>query len=212
MNMTIRRPLYLSTERGALRDRWLISYADVVTILLILFISVAVPVVRPPQTPATSKPAAQPLKAPAPPPDPHAALRAVEQQLREQGLNPQSGPRGLIVSLPQAILFDSADARIKPEARPTVARIAAILANSTHKIVLVGHADNTPIHNRSFKNNWELSAARSLALLDLLVNDYGIPESRMAVESDGSYHPRDSNDTASGRAANRSVEILILDN
>jgi chemotaxis protein MotB len=77
--------------------------------------------------------------------------------------------------------------------------------------VLVGHADTTPIHNRRFRDNWQLSAARSLSLLALLTSDYGIPESRLSIESFGSNHPLGPNDTEAGRAANRRVEILILD-
>jgi chemotaxis protein MotB len=75
----------------------------------------------------------------------------------------------------------------------------------------VGHADTIPIHNRRFSNNWELSAARSLNLLALLTTEYGIPESRLSIQSYGSNRPLDSNETETGRAANRRVEILILD-
>ncbi|HEY6393661.1 MAG TPA: OmpA family protein, partial [Bryobacteraceae bacterium] len=68
-----------------------------------------------------------------------------------------------------------------------------------------------PIHNRRFKNNWELSSARSLSLLSLLTTGYGIPESRLSVQSYGTSNPKGSNDTETGRAENRRVEILILD-
>jgi chemotaxis protein MotB len=75
----------------------------------------------------------------------------------------------------------------------------------------VGHADAIPIHNQRFKSNWELSAARSLNLLALLASQYGIDETRLSIQSYGSYSPRNSNDTVDGRAENRRVEILILD-
>ena len=68
-----------------------------------------------------------------------------------------------------------------------------------------------PIHNRRFNNNWELAAARSLELLDLLTTRYGLAESRFSVASYGSNDPRNPNDTPDGRAGNRRVEILILD-
>jgi chemotaxis protein MotB len=92
-----------------------------------------------------------------------------------------------------------------------VSKIADVLRDIPNHVSLVGHADAVPIHNRRFRNNWELSAARGLALLDLLSNRYGIAESRLSVASDGSYRPKSPNDTPDGRASNRRVEIVILD-
>jgi chemotaxis protein MotB len=91
-----------------------------------------------------------------------------------------------------------------------VAQIAAVLSDVPNKVALVGHADSIPIHNQRFKSNWELSAARSLNLLALLSTGYGIEESRLSIQSYGSYSPKSSNDTEDGRAENRRVEILIL--
>jgi chemotaxis protein MotB len=68
-----------------------------------------------------------------------------------------------------------------------------------------------PIHNKRFQSNWELSAARSVNLLELLTKRYGIAESRLSVQSFGSNDPKNSNDTEAGRAENRRVEILLLD-
>jgi chemotaxis protein MotB len=137
-------------------------------------------------------------------------LQQTQQRLQEQGLDLRREPRGLIISLPQAVLFASGDDRINPLAFPMVSQIAAVLRDIQNKVTLVGHADAIPIHNQHFKSNWELSAARSLNLLSLLATQYGIDESRLSVQSFGSYSPRDSNETESGRAENRRVEILIL--
>ena len=92
-----------------------------------------------------------------------------------------------------------------------LSQIAQVLGSVPNKVALVGHADSIPIHNKRFQNNWQLSAARSLSLLDILSTRYGIPESRLSVQSYGSYNPKDSNDTEAGRAENRRVEILLLD-
>jgi chemotaxis protein MotB len=92
-----------------------------------------------------------------------------------------------------------------------LSEIAGVIASVPNKVALVGHADSVPIHNQRFQNNWELSAARSLSLLELLRTRYGISESRLSVQSYGSYNPKDSNETEAGRAENRRVEILLLD-
>ena len=85
-----------------------------------------------------------------------------------------------------------------------------MLRDVNNKVALVGHSDAIPIHNQRFKNNWELSAARSLNLLAQLTSGYGIEQSRLSIQSFGSYSPKSSNDTEAGCAENRRVEILIL--
>ena len=117
----------------------------------------------------------------------------------------------MVISLPQAVLFPQGKAEVNATALPMVGHIADVLKDIPNKINLAGHADPVPIHNRRFKNNWELAAARSLALLNLLTTRYGIAETRFSIASYGSNEPRNSNETPDGRASNRRVEILILD-
>src|SRR5260370_29893146 len=143
--------------------------------------------------------------------DPRVNLHRAEEKLRGLGLELELESRGLIISLPQAILFQSGDDWISASAQPVISRIAGVLLELNNKVALVGHADAVPIHNRRFKNNWELSAARSLSLLSLLTTEYGIPESRLSIQSYGTSNPKGSNETQEGRAENRRVEILILD-
>ena len=197
-----RKPGYLTAEPAS-HHRWLVSYTDIVTVLLILFVAVA--------TQSLKDHPVQAATVPAPRRDPGPPMQQVEQRLQRQGLDLHREPRGLVISLPQAILFASGDDRISPPAFPMVAQIAAVLRDVNNKVVLVGHADAIPIHNQRFKNNWELSAGRSLSLLSMLAERHGIDESRLSIQSFGSYDPRSSNDTAGGRAENRRVEILILD-
>jgi chemotaxis protein MotB len=197
----LRKPGYLNTESVS-HNRWLISYTDIVTVLLILFVAVAAQSLQDHGVHAASAI-----------PQSHesvAALQQTQQRLQEQGLDLRREPRGLIISLPQAVLFASGDDRISPLAFPMVSQIAAVLRDIKNKVTLVGHADAIPIHNQHFKNNWELSSARSLNLLALLATEYGIDESRLSIQSYGSYSPKNSNDTENGRAENRRVEILVL--
>ncbi len=194
-------PRYFQPGAGN-RDRWMISYMDVLTILLIFFVAVA------------SKSLQQVEKSDPAPTQDDPLLKA-QQTLERNGprndLDLRREPRGLVISLPQAILFRSGEDRIGPDAFPIVSRIADVLRDLPNKVSLVGHADAVPIHNRRFKSNWELSAARGFELLELLNHRYRIPEERLSVASYGSYDPRKPNDTPEGRAGNRRVEIVILD-
>lgn len=182
------------------RDRWMVSYMDILTILLIFFVAAAAqsnlprpvekPVEKPPEAPRMIDP---------------------QQKLAALGLDLKREPRGLVISLPQTILFASGDDALSPRARSMVEEIAAVLRGIPNKVMLIGHADAVPIHNRRFRNNWELAAARSVRLLEMLGQDCGIEEARLSVASDSSFDPKDTNDTADGRARNRRVEIVILD-
>jgi chemotaxis protein MotB len=208
-----RKPKYLEAEHGGQRERWLISYTDFVTILLILFVAIAAQGFRsnqpprPPQPPE-AKPAAKPD---VPKVDSRQVLAEAQQKLKLHGLDSRLEQRGLVISLPQAILFPSGEDHVMPTAFPLISQFAEVLSSVPNKVALVGHADSIPIHNKRFQNNWELSAARSVNLLEVLSARYGISESRLSVQSFGSNSPKDSNDTEAGRAENRRVEILLLD-
>ena len=199
-----RHPKYFCAETGK-QERWLVSYVDIVTVLLILFIAVAVHGV--PKANAAPE-AARASSAPTPPVSP--VLQAAKQRLDRQGVELKQEQRGLVISIPQAVLFASGQGAINPKALPMVAQIADVLRDIPNKVILVGHADATPIHSQRFRSNWELSADRSLRLLELLTQQYGIAEERLSVASQGSYSPKGRNDTQDGRAANRRVEIVIL--
>jgi chemotaxis protein MotB len=218
------KPKYLQAE-GASRDRWMISYLDVLTILLIFFVAVGAQSLETAKIVGTAKTVetakalepAEPVQTPkaseisVPEPEPSPSQRAIQQKLEHYRLDWRADPRGLAITLPQAVLFPPGSAQVNAAALPMLGQIAEVLQEVPNKINLGGHADPVPIHNRLFKSNWELAAARSLSLLDLLTSRYGIAESRFSIASYSSNDPRTSNDTPDGRAGNRRVEILILD-
>jgi chemotaxis protein MotB len=207
---------------SAQRDRWVVSYVDVVTILLTFFVAAAARTLPPKTKPA------EPIVAPTPdiidarpaakdpvPKDPIAqdpiAQDPIEDTLIQSGLSFRREQRGLVISLPQIELFASGDDRIRAEAYPLIEQIAGVVRRIPNEIILIGHADSQPINNRRFRNNWELSAARGLQLLQMFHTRYDIDERRMSIASEGANRPAASNDTAEGRAGNRRVEIVILE-
>ena len=204
------KPKYYES-RTNVRDRWMVSYLDVLTILLILFVAMAAQALQSaPSKSALPVPVSIPSVAlRMPPPSP--GLAAIQQELEQSRLDVRLDARGVVVSLPQELLFPPGEDRINADALATVSSIGDVLGRIPNNVRLVGHSDATPIHNRRFKNNWELAAARGLRLLELLTARYGIAESRLSVESLGSFDAKSTNDTPDGRASNRRVEIVILD-
>jgi len=210
-------PSCLRRDTG-LRDRWMISYMDVLTILLIFFVAIAAQVrLHPAQKSAAAPvpaalpvPAAAPsVPAAAPPADARHTLVEIRKKLEQHGLDMQMEPRGLVISLPQAILFSSGEDRVSPQGLPVIAGIAEVLRDVPNDVTLIGHADAVPIHNRHFLNNWDLATARSLKMLELMSRRYGVPESRLSIASYGTFRPAGPNDTPDGRARNRRVEVVI---
>jgi chemotaxis protein MotB len=186
----------------------MISYMDVLTILLIFFIAVAAQLPARPQVEAAQLPARPPVAAA--PATQQTPLSDARKTLEKSGIDVKMETRGLVISLPQQILFASGEDRVSPDALPMVGEIARVIRDLPNRVSLIGHADSVPIHNRRFANNWELSAARGLRLLELLTGRFAIAESRLSVSSDGTNRPRGSNETKDGRASNRRVEIVLL--
>ncbi len=189
------------------RDRWTTSYADFVTILLVLFVAIAAQGSQSPKPPALAP--ASP--APAPTQTGRPSILTALAPLESQGVKLKVEARGIVISLEQKILFESGDDRISDAALPVVSEIANVLRGIPNRVNLIGHADSRPIHSRRFRDNWELSVARSLRLRELLSEELGIDEGRLSVASLGSTEPVAPEDTEEGRANNRRVEILIVD-
>jgi chemotaxis protein MotB len=119
-------------------------------------------------------------------------------------------PRGLVISLKEAAFFPTGDATISPESYATLAKLANTIRRLPNPVRLEGHTDSIPIHNAKYASNWHLSAARSVAMLELFVSTFEIPPARLAVVGYAETAPVDSNQTPEGRAKNRRVDVTIL--
>ena len=120
------------------------------------------------------------------------------------------GQRGLVVSLREAAFFASGDDAVNAASFPIIEKIAQVINPLQNPLRLEGHTDSVPIHNSRFRSNWELSTARSIAMLELLRQRYQYPSERMSVAGYAENAPVDSNDTDEGRAHNRRVDLVVL--
>lgn len=142
------------------------------------------------------------------------ALHALQTDLKgeiEKGmLNVTMEGRGIVISLRQAAFFPSGQDSIDAVTYPTIEKIAHALLIIPNRVRLEGHTDAVPIHNDRYRSNWELSTARGVTMLELLVKTYQIPETRLSVGGYAETIPIASNDTPQGRAQNRRVDVVIL--
>ena len=118
----------------------------------------------------------------------------------------------MVIHLPQDILFESGSARLGTEGRQTIAAVADVLAGLDERTFQVeGHTDNVPISTAQFPSNWELSSARSLSVVRLLIEN-GVSPDRVSGAAFGEYQPVAANDDRESRRRNRRIEIVMLPN
>ena len=155
---------------------------------------------------------------PPPPPQPPAALakslaplqHGLDGELKSGKIGLKLEGRGLVVSLREATFFASGDDGVATGSESILAKIAAEIQGFGNPVRLEGHTDSKPIHNSRFRSNWELSVARSIAMLELLRQKFGIAPERLSVAGYAENAPVDTNDTEEGRARNRRVDLVIL--
>ncbi len=122
-----------------------------------------------------------------------------------------SDSRGVVLQLKSNILFQSAKAEIIANSKPVLDSINALIATLPNDIVIEGHTDNMPISNFEYKNNWQLSSARALNVLEYFVNikKQANPKRFKSVAC-GEYQPIVPNNSEVNKALNRRVNILIV--
>ena len=120
----------------------------------------------------------------------------------------------LTVNIVDRVLFDSAEATLKPEGEAILQKVAKVLAQHTNRLVHVaGHTDNVPIRitaKSRYASNWELSTARATSAVRFLAETAGMDPTRLGAIGYGEFHPVASNETPEGRARNRRIEIVVL--
>jgi chemotaxis protein MotB len=137
-------------------------------------------------------------------------VRGLDGELKSGKLQLKLEPRGLVISMREATFFSSGAEAVSLSSMQILERIAAVVKQMPNPVRLEGHTDSRPIHNSRFRSNWELSAARAIAMLEILRDRFDIPESRMAVAGYAENAPADTNDSDEGRAHNRRVDLVLL--
>ena len=116
------------------------------------------------------------------------------------------------LTLKNQVLFGSGEAKVRESGRQVLREVARALKKTQGPIRIEGHTDGDPIHRSRERwryGNWELSGTRALAVLNVLVTEGGVDESRLSFAGYGPYRPVSENSTPQGKARNRRVEIRV---
>jgi len=119
-------------------------------------------------------------------------------------------PRGLLIRLNNRVLFDPGSDIIKDESIILLDTIAETLRNIRNPIRIEGHTDNTPINTPKFPSNWELSTSRSTNIVRYLIEKHNFQPANLSAIGYGEYMPIADNDSGQEKALNRRVDIVIL--
>lgn len=148
-------------------------------------------------------------------PDTNTALQetlseSLEQEILEGTVEVVQTEKGILLRLREEMFFELGRAGLTEQSKRILDKVAPALTQIPNAIEVEGHTDSLPIHSPHFPSNWELSAARATAVIRYLVEDYGVSPLRLAARGFGEFKPLVPNDPVRGTPKNRRVEIYIL--
>lgn len=193
-------------DSPAATDRWMVSYADFITLMFIFFLALYALLPKETHDHLLGKVTRQESSASA----------ALSQQLLTQlapevtahAVHLRRTPQGVLVEVQDTALFEAGTAQLSPRAALLLQKLGRILAGHPNAIQVEGHTDSVPIRGGVFPSNWELSAARASHVVRLL-ESYGVGASRLSALGLGDTQPLADNTVPAGRARNRRVSLLI---
>ena len=119
--------------------------------------------------------------------------------------------RGIVIRIMDRAFFDEGRAELKETAKSALRKIVPILEKCNNQVRIEGHTDDVPINTAEFRSNWELSTRRATEVVRHLIEKYGFLPHRISASGYAEYRPVAANDTQQNRALNRRIEIILLD-
>ena len=213
-------------------ERWLLTYADLITLLLAFF------VVMYSMSRIDNKKFGQVSDAlntilkggtsvlrfkDEPPKEGHGLLKLgnllmvqqkIDEKFKELGkqdvLQTEITERGLVVHILESALFDQGSAELKPRAMEVLDLVVQEMVGRPNHIRVEGHTDDTPINTVVYPSNWELSSARATTVVRYFTENHAILSDHISALGYGEYRPVSPNNSIENRAQNRRVDVVIL--
>ena len=214
-------------------NRWMVPYADLLTLLLGLFLvlfsaapkptgAIAGPAAKPNMQSTQAQPAVAAQIANQQSKTSNARDLALAKQLQQkmsahvpmQGIEIRQQERGVVISLKDSILFTPGNAELSPAARHTLdglmQQLQKALGGESRAIRVEGHTDNSPIATSKFPSNWELSTARATTIVRTMISSHRFPPQMLSAAGYGEFKPVKDNYSIEGKQKNRRVDIVVL--
>lgn len=228
----------MEMESGGMM-RWLLTYADMLTLLFALFVILySMSVVDETKTRALAMALGQAFglsgqvsvlgsgattdTIPVTMPESQVQLTTTKEKVQkwilqkklERDVKVRFNERGLIISLmTDKVLFESGQAVLLPRTREILSDIAELLKQQTNPVIVEGHTDDSPITKRSIKakysDNWDLSTARAINVLKYMIRK-GVSPDRLSAAGYGEFRPLVPNIDDITRMKNRRIDIVML--
>ncbi|HKN18337.1 MAG TPA: flagellar motor protein MotB [Dissulfurispiraceae bacterium] len=196
-------------------DRWLISYADFITLMFTFFAALyalsSVDKAKMAEFSGSLNETFKVIEKPIPQMDNQkiVLMEDIKKATGDlQGITVRNEPRGVVVTFSDSVLFASGSAELKPEIFAVLEKLSKLLSTVPGKIAIEGHTDNVPISSSKYSSNWELSTARAASMLHFFI-EKGIDPANYSIAGYAEFRPLASNATEEGRQKNRRVEIVI---
>jgi chemotaxis protein MotB len=214
-------------------ERWLLTYADLITLLLGLFVILysfsKVDQVKYEQIskqlnkifggqssvlPGT--PVIIPSLSQLPPKE--SMLDSLQREIseglkgipQEEGITFEQNQFGLVMHFKERLLFELGKADLKPVSYNILSAVALTLKSLPNEILVEGHTDTIPINTPQFPSNMHLSSARAMNTMLFLTDKGGLSRDKISVRAFGEFKPIAPNNCDSNKAKNRRVDIVIV--
>jgi chemotaxis protein MotB len=197
---------------------WLLSYLDLMTLLLVLFVALISKATLDPLPPArnlsstnfsaTNRPSVLIVS--------HRdrlqeeLLTSLEKRISgiSKNIETKRLHKNFIITMPNVFLFSTGEVAIQKEGIDFLENITPTLKQLKGTITVEGHADSDPINNLRFRSNWELSSARAATVVNTL-EKMGLPKEKLSAVGYGDSRPIGSNNSEYGKQKNRRATINI---
>lgn len=134
----------------------------------------------------------------------------IAERNMEDKLEAELTSKGLVLKIKDGVLYGSGSATLSEDAQTIAEEISNMLVTDPPRSIFIeGHTDNIPSTSDAFPSNWELSAARAINFMKILLENDDLDPRKFSATGFAEHQPIASNDTAEGRAENRRVEVLI---
>ena len=145
-------------------------------------------------------------------------LRMIQQKIeekfsklgREEELQTEITERGLVVHIMESALFREGSSTLENRAVEILDLVYARIKDLPNHVRVEGHTDDRPIRTPQFPSNWELSAARATEVVRYFIDNHAMPPDKVSALGYGKYRPIRANNSIENRAKNRRVDIVVM--